>query len=81
MEIKCTCPHCGEEFTVNVDEPKKPRQKRNVSEAARAAASERMRQMRLNGVGGRPKGIKETKHRSTYGKARRFKGGEIRQED
>lgn len=43
---------------------------RNVSEEVRRARAERMKEMRANGIGGRPKGVKETRHRSTFGVAR-----------
>jgi ribosomal protein L44E len=73
MEVKCFCPYCAKSFTIEVDAPeaaKAPKGKKSFSEEERAKRAERMRQMRLNGIGGRPKGVKETKHRSTFGKAR-----------
>lgn len=76
MEVKCTCPYCAGVFTINVNEPEKPRKKRNVSEETRAKRAEHMRQLRAQGIGGRPKGVKETKHRSTFGKARGGENGE-----
>jgi len=71
MEIRCFCPKCGQEFTMEVDEPERPRQKKAFSEEERAKRAERMRALRAQGIGGRPKGVKETKHRSTFGKARK----------
>lgn len=48
---------------------------REVSEEVRRARSERMKEMRANGIGGRPKGVVEQNHRSTYGQARK-RGGD-----
>lgn len=56
---------------MDVKEPERPRQKRAFSEEERAKRAERMRALRAQGIGGRPKGVKETKHRSTFGKARK----------
>ena len=56
---------------MEVDEPERPRQKKAFSEEERAKRAERMRALRAQGIGGRPKGVKETKHRSTFGKARK----------
>lgn len=78
MEIRCFCPHCGQEFSITVQEQEKAKtepKKRNVSEEVRAAAAERMRAMRAQGIGGRPKGVKEAGHRSTWGKARKATEG------
>lgn len=71
MEIRCFCPHCGQEFTMDVKEPERPRQKKAFSEEERAKRSERMKAMRAAGIGGRPKGVKEKSHRSTYGVPRK----------
>ena len=78
MEIRCFCPKCGQEFTMDVKEPERPRQKRSVprqkkafSEEERARRAERMRALRAQGIGGRPKGVKEKAHRSTYGVPRK----------
>lgn len=71
MEIKCTCPYCAKGFTIEVEEPKRPRQTKSFSEEERAKRSERMRALRAAGIGGRPKGIKETRHRSTFGVPRK----------
>lgn len=72
MEVRCFCPKCGQEFTMTVqDAPGAAPKKRNMSEEERAKRAERMRALRAKGIGGRPKGVKETKHRSTFGKARK----------
>lgn len=70
MEIKCTCPYCTGLFTVTIDDPRPVKGKKNYSEEERRRRSERMKEMRARGIGGRPKGIKEKGHRSTYGRAR-----------
>lgn len=70
MQIKCFCPKCGQEFTMVIAKPERPKQKKSFSEEERAKRAERMRALRAAGIGGRPKGVKETKHRSTFGKAR-----------
>ena len=71
MEIKCTCPYCAKGFTIEIDEFKQEKTKREVSEEVRRQRSERMKALRAAGIGGRPKGIKETRHRSTFGIARK----------
>lgn len=71
MEIRCFCPHCGQEFAMDVKEPERPRQKKAFSDEERARRAERMREMRAQGIGGRPKGVKEKAHRSTYGVPRK----------
>lgn len=71
MEIKCTCPYCSKAFSIEVDEPERPRQRKAFSEEERAKRSERMRALRAQGIGGRPKGVKEKAHRSTYGVPRK----------
>lgn len=77
MEIRCFCPKCGQEFTMDVKEPEKPKQKkRSVSEEERARRAERMREMRAQGIGGRPKGVKEKAHRSTWGVPRKKAPGD-----
>ena len=71
MEIRCTCPYCSKGFTIEIEEPERPKQKKAFSEEERAKRSERMKAMRAAGIGGRPKGIKETRHRSTFGVPRK----------
>jgi len=71
MEIRCFCPKCGQEFTMDVKEPERPKQKKAFSEEELAKRAERMRALRAQGIGGRPKGVKETRHRSTFGVARK----------
>ena len=71
MEIRCTCPYCAKGFTIEIDEPKREKTKRAVPEEVRRQRSERMRALRAAGIGGRPKGIKETRHRSTFGVPRK----------
>ena len=77
FEMTVNCPDCGRVFVVRVPVdmlPKQKGKKRAVSEEERQARAERMRSMRLNGIGGRPKGIKETRHRSTFGMSRKGAG-------
>ena len=44
---------------MDVKEPERPRQKKAFSEEERAKRAERMRALRAQGIGGRPKGVKE----------------------
>lgn len=68
MEVKCTCPYCARSFTIEVDMPEqKETRRRNMSDEERAQRAERMRQMRLAGIGGRTKGSRNTKPRSDKG--------------
>lgn len=67
MEVKCTCPYCAKGFTIEVDVPTREKAKREVPEEVRRQRSERMKAMRAAGIGGRPKGVKEKGHRSTWG--------------
>ena len=71
MEIRCTCPYCSKGFTIEIDAPERPKTRREVPEEVRRERSERMKAMRAAGIGGRPKGIKETRHRSSFGVARK----------
>ena len=71
MEIRCTCPYCAKGFTIEIEAPERPKTRREVSEEERARRAERMRALRAQGIGGRPKGIKETRHRSSFGVARK----------
>lgn len=71
MEIKCTCPYCAKGFTIEIDAPERPKTRRDVTEEERARRAERMRALRAQGIGGRPKGVKEKAHRSTYGVPRK----------
>lgn len=72
MQIKCFCPHCGQMFTMESPDgaigeaPKR----RNVSAEEREKRAERMRALRAQGIGGRPKGAKNRSTRSDAGKAR-----------
>lgn len=52
-------------------EHSRKKKKRDVPEEVRRQRSERMKALRAAGVGGRPKGVKEARHRSTYGVARK----------
>ena len=70
MEVKCTCPYCSKGFTIEVDATR-TKQVRNVSDATRKQRAERMREMRLNGIGGRPKGSRNSHPRSDKGVARK----------
>lgn len=71
MEIKCTCPYCAKGFAIEIDAPERPKTRRDVPEEERARRAERMRALRAQGIGGRPKGVKEKAHRSTYGVPRK----------
>ena len=71
MEIKCFCPHCGKSFTVDIDVPEAAPKKRNMSEEERRKRAERMREMRLQGIGGRPKGSKNKGPRPDKGVPRK----------
>ena len=71
MEIRCTCPYCSKGFTIEIEESQRPKQRKAFSEEERARRAERMREMRARGIGGRPKGVKEKAHRSTYGVPRK----------
>ena len=78
MEIKCFCPHCGQEFSITVqDQGSAParREGRNVSEDERQKRAERMRAMRAQGIGGRPKGSKNSHPRADKGMARKAPEG------
>lgn len=77
MQIKCFCPHCGQMFTMEAPEGAQVEgaageapKRRNVSEEERAKRAERMRALRAQGIGGRPKGAKNRAPRSDAGKAR-----------
>lgn len=69
MILKVTCPcGCGHTFDVDV-----PKGSKGYTDEERAKRAERMKAMRAAGVGGRPKGVKESKPRKTRsdkGKAR-----------
>lgn len=71
MEVKCTCPYCSRGFTIEIEEPQRPKQIKTFSEEELRRRSERMKAMRAAGIGGRPKGVKEKAHRSTYGVPRK----------
>jgi len=76
MEIRCFCPHCGQAFAMEVDAPRATeKKKRNMSDEERALRAERMRTMRANGIGGRPKGSKNSHPRADKGQARKAPGG------
>lgn len=66
IEVKCTCPYCSKSFFIEVEAPRETR-RRNMSDEERAQRAERMRQMRLAGIGGRTKGSRNTKPRSDKG--------------
>lgn len=72
MEVKCTCPYCSKNFTIDVVAPET--RKRVMSDEERAQRAERMRQMRLAGIGGRPKGSKNKFPRKDKGIKRGDKG-------
>ena len=70
MEVKCTCPYCSKGFTIEVDAVRK-KQVRNISDATRLERSQRMKEMRQNGIGGRAKGSRNSHPRSDKGVARK----------
>lgn len=67
MKILINCPGCGLVHEVEIpDAMIRPKERRTISEETRKARAERMRQLRAQGIGGRPKGAKDARPRGTF---------------